>query len=343
MKTSVFGLTASALLISGLLGGCTMTPSGQTGQLATVLRGELAMGHVKYLSQTVGNRIQGTPKEAEARQYIYSQLKAIGYSPEIQPFDVTYKNAAGETKVRHSANVYALKKGQSDKEVVVVAHMDTVSKGTGADDNGSGVAVILEAAQALKNQNTPYSIRFLLVSAEESYKDAEGFKGGGSKGSEYYVSQMSKAAIANTAFVVNLDSLLAGDEMFIYGSEGKAGYVRDAALNIAKMQGYTMKTSPAYTGKDPSESFPAGSTGDWSDHAAFKAQGIPYAYFEATNWNIGDKDGYTQTEKLGGVWHTDNDNIDILNKTFPGRAQQHLTAFSDVLIRLLQNPPVQPQ
>ena len=176
----------------------------------------------------------------------------------------------------------------------------------------------------------------MAVGAEESYSDGvtDGFRNGGTQGSGYYAAQMTPEAVAKTKFVINTDSLIAGDHMNIYGSEGADGFVRDAALALAKARGYDIQTSPGLEGK-----FPAGSTGDWSDHAPFKELGIPYAYFEATNWAIGDLDGYTQTEKHGSIWHTDKDNLGFLHQEFPGRTELHLKAFSEVLIDLLKTPP----
>lgn len=328
MRTST--LLCWPLLLFTLLVGCgpTTAPDGAA-------RGERALTHMQHLND-IGPRVQGTPAEAQARDYIAAQLRAAGYSPELQPFTVTRRNAAGETQTVTSGNVMAVQPGASDKEIIVVAHLDSVAVARGADDNASGVGVLLEAAEALRGKSLPHTVRFLAVGAEEGYSDgvAGGFRNRGLKGSSFYAEQMSDDALQKTLFVVNLDSLAAGDHMNIYGSAGEGGYVRDAALELARTLGHDIRTSPGLEGE-----FPAGSTGDWSDHAPFAKRGLPYAYFEATNWELGDKDGYTQTEKVGSVWHTEKDTSDFLNTEFPGRTEAHLEAFSDVLIRLLQVPP----
>ncbi|GHG00542.1 Zn-dependent exopeptidase M28 [Deinococcus piscis] len=324
-------LVCSALSLT-LLAGCgpSSTPT------ADIKRGERALAHMEHLSRNIGPRVQGTPAEAQAREYVAAQLRAAGYQPELQPLTVTRRNAAGEVQTVTSGNVMAVQPGASDKEIIVVAHLDSVDTGRGADDNASGVGVLLEAAEALRGKRLPHTVRFLAVGAEEGYSDGlpGGFRSGGLKGSSFYTEQMSDDALQKTLFVVNLDSLAAGDHMNIYGSAGEGGYVRDAALELARTLGHDIRTSPGLEGE-----FPAGSTGDWSDHAPFAKRGLPYAYFEATNWELGDKDGYTQTEKVGSVWHTPNDTPEFLNAQFPGRTEAHLRAFSDVLIRLLQAPP----
>ncbi|MCH5586196.1 M20/M25/M40 family metallo-hydrolase [Shimazuella sp. AN120528] len=201
------------------------------------------------------------------------------------------------------------------------AHYDSVSVGKGADDNGSSIGVVLETLQALSKKKTPYTLKIIFFGSEEA----------GLQGSKYYVSQMTDAEKKNTVAMINLDSLIAGDNMYVYGDQGKQGKLRDLALEIAKKHKIPMSTNP---GLNPD--YPAGTTGDWSDHAPFKAVGIPYAYFEATNWEIGDLDGYTQTVKHGEIWHTENDNLTFLEKEFPGRVKEHLRGFTIVLTELIE-------
>jgi alkaline phosphatase isozyme conversion protein len=93
--------------------------------------------------------------------------------------------------------------------------------------------------------------------------------------------------------MINLDSLLAGDKIYVYGSADEGGWIRDLSLDIAKQRKIPLETNP---GINPE--YPKGTTGDWSDHAPFQAAGIPIGYFEATNWEIGELDGYTQTVEL---------------------------------------------
>lgn len=47
-------------------------------------------------------------------------------------------------------------------------------------------------------------------------------------------------------------------------------------------------------------------------------------------------DGYEQTEKHGGIWHTKNDTLDFIEAEFPGRVQEHLSTFSQLLIETLK-------
>jgi len=249
-----------------------------------------------------------------AEQYLKSQFEELGLETAVQDF--TY----GETY--ESSNVIAYKPGTSSKQIIVGAHYDSVSEGVGVDDNASGVGVMLEAAEVLRDIETPYSIVFIAFGAEEV----------GLQGSKYYANNMSSEEVENTVGMINLDSLAVGDNMYVYGNAGEEGFIRDLALSIANVKNLNVGTNPGLN-----EDYPEGTTGDWSDHAPFKAKGIPYGYLEATNWEIGAKDGYDQTEEHGGVWHTENDTLEFIEQEFPGRIDEHLSTFSILLTEILKN------
>ncbi|RED52562.1 M20/M25/M40 family metallo-hydrolase [Cohnella lupini] len=274
-----------------------------------------AYEYLTYLSSTIGTRVAGSPEDVAARDYITGEFAKLGLGVDIQPFSYTSKD-----KTINSSNVIATKAGTSDKVVIVGAHYDSVAASKGADDNGSGVAVMMEAARTVADKVTPYTIKFIAFGAEET----------GLRGSKAYVAKMSQEDKDNTIAMINLDSLAVGDNMHIYGNAGSEGFVRDLGLDIAKDLHLDVTTQQ---GVNPE--YPAGTTGDWSDHAPFKDAGIPYGYLEATNWLLGDMDGYTQTELEGEVWHTEKDTLDHISATYPGRIENHLSTFSQLLSNIL--------
>ncbi len=281
-----------------------------------------AREYMLALSESIGPRVAGTPNEAKAAQYIEAAFKHLGYVTFTQPFSFT--TTAKPARTLSSANVVAVKTGLSAREIIVGAHYDSVGVGRGADDNASGVAVMLTVAARIKEAQTPYTIRFVAFGAEEE----------GVKGSGYYVSHMGVADVRNTLVMIDLDSLTAGDIAYVYGDAGGTGITRDSVLGMAKKEGLDLRTQ---MGENPD--YPAGTTGPWSDHAPFNSIGIPYIYFEATNWGLGKKDGWTQVdEKLGDkgeIWHTPYDTLQYIDTTFPGRIDQHLKLFVAVLYNTL--------
>jgi hypothetical protein len=84
---------------------------------------------------------------------------------------------------------------------------------------------------------------------------------------------------------------------------------------------------------------PDGSPCDCADYRAFQAAGIPFAYFEATDWSLGDQDGWTQVDpqfgQHGEIWNTKYDYLDYITQNFPGRVEQHLNLFVRLLFGAL--------
>lgn len=65
-------------------------------------------------------------------------------------------------------NVEAMRPGESTATLAVVAHHDTIAGSGGADDNGSGVAVLLEAARLLAPWRFRRSVLLATVDLEET-------------------------------------------------------------------------------------------------------------------------------------------------------------------------------
>lgn len=293
----------------------TATPTLTPTRTPLAGDGAIARRHLAALSDAIGQRVVGTPGEAEAARYIEAAFTRMGYAPVTQPFSFADTS---------SSNVIAVKSGLSNQEILVGAHYDSVPAGRGADDNASGVAVLLEVAEKIRDVPTPYTVRFVAFGAEEV----------GLEGSTFYVAQMGAADIENTIAMINLDSLVAGDMAYVYGDAGKAGVIRDWVLDVASQEGLDLRTQP---GHNPD--FPAGTTGDWSDHVPFKDAGIQYAYFESTNWNLGEKDGFVQVDEQlaeeGEIWHSEYDTIEFIDATFQGRIDRRLELFVTLLHTIL--------
>jgi Zn-dependent M28 family amino/carboxypeptidase len=105
-----------------------------------------------------------------------------------------------------TANVIAEKTGRNDDNVVMAgAHLDSVLAGPGINDNGSGSAAILEAAEQLANVNTQNTVRFAWWGAEES----------GLVGSTNYVNGLSQAEKDRIALYLNFDMVGSPNYVFM--------------------------------------------------------------------------------------------------------------------------------
>ena len=132
-----------------------LAPQVSQSELTASIQGLEALG-TRY---TVG---QG---DERARDYLVGRITSMGLTAELDPFPV-----GGET----ANNVIVRHEGTEQPNVVYIfsAHYDSISNAPatsapGADDNGTGVAAVLEAARLLTKYSFKYSIWFVFTAAEE--------------------------------------------------------------------------------------------------------------------------------------------------------------------------------
>jgi hypothetical protein len=108
----------------------------------------------------------GSAANRRVRQRIVEKLRAIGYETNISHASFPY-GRQGPIDVDNV--VCRLPGQQKGPAVMLVAHYDSVPTGPGAADDGSGVAVVIEAARILKAEG-PFRnpIVFLLTDGEET-------------------------------------------------------------------------------------------------------------------------------------------------------------------------------
>lgn len=105
--------------------------------------------------------------------------------------------------------------GRADRTVVVGGHLDSVAEGPGINDNGSGTAAILETALQMAELGIQPEnrVRFAFWSGEED----------GLIGSSFYVSQLTKKQIEDTALNLNFDMVGSPNPVnFVYDGDGDA-------------------------------------------------------------------------------------------------------------------------
>jgi len=140
-------------ILTTILIGLMVLPAVSADKLAQRLE-----QHAVELSENIGERNVYLPTKLEAAaKYIEKQFKDAGYVIDVQTY-----TARGQM----FKNLEIEKKG-NDEIIIIGAHYDT-NKGTpGADDNGSGIAVLLELAKLVKNATFNKTVRFVAFSTEE--------------------------------------------------------------------------------------------------------------------------------------------------------------------------------
>jgi len=194
--------------------------------LESIRRSELA-GYVKYLaSEQLEGRQAGSRGGHAAARFLAEQFARLGLEPAgihgayWQPFDSGLQNVVGRIEGRDA---------RLQKQVVVVgAHFDHIGYGTrannrgpiglihpGADDNASGVAALLEMAEAFSLLALPpkRSVLFICFDGEEIAL----------LGSTHWANHPT-VPIKNVTIMVNLDMLgrLRNERVYVMGT--RSGY-----------------------------------------------------------------------------------------------------------------------
>lgn len=253
---------------------------------------EQAMGHIKALSVEIGPRGGGSDAENQASLYIARQFEQFGYEVQWQS---RIPLAAPD---RFTQNAIATKPaaadGREDLLLVVGAHYDSVThteKSPGANDNGSGLAVMLEIARAIKDYPLPYVVQFVAFGSEEIQKrgtDHHHF------GSRHYVAQYLAGPKQPRVFgMLSLDMLGVGDDLHARTMDAKSSLLVDILQASAKRLGLVFPLSPKKSLA--------------SDHEAFAEAGIPAVWLE----RLPDPDYHTARDGY--------DNIDSAHLRVAGR------------------------
>jgi Peptidase family M28 len=112
--------------------------------------------HVIQIARSERNVPRHAAGLEEAAKYLERQLRSLGYEPEAQVYQAAGHSVRNITAVLGSPT--------PDAPVIVVgAHYDSFPGTPGANDNGSGVAVLLELARQFRDLRPVAHVRIRLV------------------------------------------------------------------------------------------------------------------------------------------------------------------------------------
>lgn len=174
--------TALVLLVAAC-GGSSSKPAVDPMALAAQVQQAELEATIKAL-EAMGTRYTLSDGDERARDYLVGRFAALGLAAELDMFQVQSTTAA---------NIIAKLPGTGDSNDVYVfsAHYDSTSttpmtSAPGADDNGTGVAAVLEAARVMTPHTFTHDVWFVLTAAEEQ----------GSVGSKHMVGWLKRDGIA---------------------------------------------------------------------------------------------------------------------------------------------------
>jgi len=189
-------------------------------QLPPVFSKEHMMQDIKFMaSEKMAGRGLGSKELDQAAEYIAQVFKQAGLEPGgdqgrsyYQRWQQDFGGKVGSVPLRNVVGVLPGTDPVYAKESVIVsAHYDHLGKGWpdvhkgdegkihyGADDNASGVAVMLELARkAAKDWKPKRAVIFIAFTGEEEQR----------AGSKYYVKQSIRYPVKDVIGVVNLDTV----------------------------------------------------------------------------------------------------------------------------------------
>jgi len=146
------------------------------------------ISYLENLSERTTNK-----KQWDAARWIENQFRQYGLNTVVQTYE--YQNEIWPNVVAEINGI-----SETNQYVLILAHLDSITslannRAPGADDNGSGLAILLEIARTLSTAGVHRNIVFIDFSNEEI----------GQKGSKYYVQHLNPDM--KIIGVINLDVL----------------------------------------------------------------------------------------------------------------------------------------
>ena len=265
--------------------------------------------YLEYLEDIVefGPRRTGTPACEQAGKYIYNQFKAMGI--EARYHNWSYGGESG-------SNIEGTLKGineTSDEIYIICAHYDSVTGSPGADDDGSGTAAVLIAADLLSRNAVNHTVKFVAFSGEEQ----------GLLGSHEYAREASQNG-DNIVGVLNGDMI--GFAITSYDGSHIKIYENSASHWITVFTDNISEMYYEYMGLDI---IPSGSSSG-SDHYSFWQYGYDAIFYHEYNFN--------------DYYHSPEDTIEHMNISYATNCSRLMIATLAELAQAVipSEPPNQP-
>jgi aminopeptidase YwaD len=257
---------------------------------AQSFRAPAAQSTVDLLAGEIGPRQATSPSYRRAATWVEGQLTGLGY-------DVTRQSLRAPKGVSwglpvpggRTWNVVARPAGMREDRpyLVVGAHLDTVPQAPGAEDNASGVAVVLELARLAAAAETRLPVVFVAFAAEEPRGSGDG---GHHFGSTAMVSRLSGDERRSLRGMVSLDRVGVGRAVPICtGGLGSPGVQRELVRAARRVD---VATRSCHDNRA-------------SDHWSFEKAGLPAARLGSTPYpqyhSAADRPGVVNPAQLRRV------------------------------------------
>ena len=237
----------------------TATPTPSATPRPTMNAGA-AFRDIVHLAVDIGPREATSDNFADATKFVQTRFERLGYDVRRTRFRVPSGTSWG-TPVPSgtSLNVIAEPKGFNANEphVVVGAHLDTVPVAPGAEDNASGVSVMLQLAAMVNRQPAALPVQFIAFGAEEPRGSGDAWHHFGSRD---FVADLSRSERRAIQAMVCLDRVgVRAAYVPVCTSTDRGNQLRDAIRAAARRVEIRTRTCTNFA----------------SDHWSFAKAGIP--------------------------------------------------------------------
>jgi Peptidase family M28 len=265
------------------------TPSPPSSTRAPVLfEADAAWETARVLSEEIGPREATTRAYRRAAGFVEQRFVAFGYEVRRQRLRVPDGVSWGvPVPAGVTQNVIAEPVGfdPASPYVVVGAQLDTVPQAPGAEDNGSGVGVMLELARMAAAEPPPLPVVFIAFAAEEPRGSDDSRHHYGSRA---YVADMSAAARKSLVGMLNPDRVGVGRRVPVCTGGVGPDTVADAVAAAARRVDILIRRC---------------SDNRASDHWSFEKAGLPAVRLGSTPYpeyhSIRDRIGVISRAQLG--------------------------------------------
>ncbi len=243
--------------------------------------------HIRELSVNIPTRFAGSPEERRAAEYIESEFNSYGY--------VTFRQSFVLDDGLESVNVVAhsgIDVFPPDLPTIIIgAHYDSKKpESPGANDNGTGVAMMLFLSEKLAEFELNFNIVWVAFGAEEII---DGVGEHHHYGSRHFVKELRDDDRLGIIAMASIDMIGVGTRFNIDNMGLSSPWFKDILTDAANSGGY-----PTFDDlKKP-----------WSDHEAFEYAGFPVAY---VHWRF-DPDYHTKNDVMDNI---DPHNIKVVYET----------------------------
>ncbi len=289
--------------------------------------------------------LSGTPLEVAAGDYIAAAFSDIGleyymdnddYYQEFEYLD------SRDKKTYSSRNIigYLPSTNGATEQIIIGAHYDNYTKDLdyddyladedysefsyGANNNAAGIATLYQTALTLSVMDRNVNIILVAFGAEEL----------GLHGSTYLAKSLDSAEVASTILMINVDSIISDDNLYLYTGEVKNS-ASEFFVELAEDNDILLKLAPS----DKYVTLDTLNSDYWnlfmlSDNKPFMDKGIEVASFLGAN-EIGAFSEPNDIMELDGI-HTAMDRQDELS--LKGRVRVYDT--SSMIVAIVSNSDI---